>query len=94
MVNIPSSDSQLTGLIDLSTMMHIDYSVDDMGKHVSLEDIDSKHKLFDMAIVERERMIEQLSNYDDDLGDLYLSEEITAIKSEDIDRAIAKAALS
>ena len=94
MVNIPSSDSQLTGLIDLSTMMHIDYTVDDMGKHVSLEDIDSKHKLFDMAIVERERMIEQLSNYDDDLGDLYLSEEIASIKSEDIDRAIAKAALS
>ena len=94
MVNIPSSDSQLTGLIDLSTMMHIDYTVDDMGKHVSLEDIDSKHKLFDMAIVERERMIEQLSNYDDDLGDLYLSEEIASIKSEDIDKAIAKAALS
>ena len=58
MVNIPSSDSHLTGLIDLSSMMHIDYSVDEMGKHVTLEDIDKQHKLYELALTERERMIE------------------------------------
>ena len=39
-------------------------------------------------------MIEQLSNYDEALGDLYLSEEIHNIKSQDIDKAICKASLS
>ena len=54
MVNIPSSDAQLTGLIDLSSMMHIDYSGDEMGNNVTLEDIDANHKLFDMALAARE----------------------------------------
>ena len=39
-------------------------------------------------------MIEQLSNYDEELGDLYLSEEIADIGSASIDKAIRKAILS
>ena len=39
-------------------------------------------------------MIEQLSNYDEKLADLYLSEEVHAIQSEDIDKAICQASLS
>ena len=74
--------------------MFIDYSVDNMGKMVNIEDIDQDHKLFDFAIDAREKMIEQLSNYDENLGDLYLSEEIKDIKSEAIDEAIRKATLS
>ena len=74
--------------------MFIDYSVDSMGKMVNIEDIDQDHKLFDFAIDAREKMIEQLSNYDENLGDLYLSEEIKDIKSEAIDEAIRKATLS
>ena len=74
--------------------MLIDYSTDQMGKVVTLEEIDKDHKLFDMAITAREAMIEKLSNYDDELGDLYLSEEIADIKADDIDKAIIQAALS
>ena len=94
LINIPASESELTGLVDLSQMLFIDYSVDNMGKMVNIEDIDQDHKLFDFAIDAREKMIEQLSNYDENLGDLYLSEEIKDIKSEDIDLAIRKATLS
>ena len=36
-------------------------------------------------------MIELLSNYDDVLGDLYLSEEIENIDVHDVDRAVRKA---
>lgn len=39
-------------------------------------------------------MIEQLSNFDDELGDLYLSEEIAKISSYDIDRAVRSAIMS
>ena len=39
-------------------------------------------------------MIEQLSNYDDELGDLYLSEDISAIDSLSVDRAVRKAIIS
>jgi len=39
-------------------------------------------------------MIEQLSNFDDELGDLYLSEEIQNIDSASVDRAVRKAILS
>ena len=39
-------------------------------------------------------MIEQLSNYDDELGDLYLSEDTSAIDSLSIDRAVRKAIMS
>ena len=75
-------------------MMFIDYTVDNMGKMVNIEAIDEEHKLFDFAIEAREKMIEQLSNYDEHLGDLYLSEEIKDIKSADIDEAIRKATFS
>ena len=94
LINIPSSESNLTGLVDLSSMMLIDYSADQMGKVVTLEEIDKDHKLFDMAITAREIMIDKLSNYDEELGDLYLSEEIADIKADDIDKAIIQAALS
>jgi elongation factor G len=46
LVNIPSSESNLTGLIDLTQMLHIDYSKDDMGKLVSIDEINKGHKLF------------------------------------------------
>jgi len=39
-------------------------------------------------------MIEQLSNYDDELADLYLSGEINEITTQSIDNAIRKAVLS
>ena len=39
-------------------------------------------------------MVEQLSNFDDELGDLYLSEDVATIDSQSIDRAVRKAILS
>jgi translation elongation factor EF-G len=37
LINVPSSENNLKGLIDLPSMMHIDYTQDDMGKLVSFE---------------------------------------------------------
>ena len=39
LVNVPSANNNLKGLIDLPSMVHIDYSADEMGKLVSFEDI-------------------------------------------------------
>ena len=75
-------------------MVHIDYGEDDLGRMVSIEEIDKHHRLFEQAITERETMIDALSNYDDKLGDLYLSEEICDISHEAIDRAVCKAVAS
>ena len=37
MLNVPSSEASLTGLIDLTQMMFIDYGEDDLGRMVSME---------------------------------------------------------
>ena len=58
LINVPSSESQLTGLVDLSQMMFIDYTVDSMGKMVNIEEIGEGHRLFEFAIDQREKMIE------------------------------------
>ena len=47
-----------------------------MGSIVNIEDITSDHKHFEQAIVAREQLIESLSNFDEQLGDLYLSEDV------------------
>ena len=39
-------------------------------------------------------MIDQLSNFDEELGDLYLSEDIENISMQSIDKAVRKAILS
>ena len=75
-------------------MMLIDYSRDELGKFVSLDQIEKGSKLYDFAITEREKMIENLANFDEKLADLYLEEDIDKISALDIDRAISKAALS
>ena len=95
LLNIPAGDtSSLKGLIDLTQMLHIDYSGDELGNVVNIEEIDQDHHLFDQALSAREAMIEKLSNFDDELGDLYLSEEIQNIDSASVDRAVRKAILS
>lgn len=94
LINVPSTESQLAGLVDLVQMMHIDYSKDDLGKMVSIDAIDKGHKLYDFATEKRSHMVEQLANYDEALADLYLEGDIDKISTADIDRAIAKAAAS
>lgn len=56
-LNIPSSENQLLGLIDLTSQMHIDYSADEMGKIVSISEIDDEHPLFDKMMHHREIMV-------------------------------------
>ena len=77
-------------------MLHIDYSAteDQMGNIVNIEQIGPDHKLFEQAVTARETMIDQLSNYDDELSDLYLSEDIANIGSDAIDKAIRSAILT
>ena len=75
LINVPSSDNQLHGLIDLTQKLHIDYSQDEMGKIVNIEEIDEKHKLFEKMSHYREIMISQLANYCDEMADLYLGED-------------------
>jgi translation elongation factor EF-G len=65
-----------------------------MGKLVNIEAIEEGHKLFTQAMTEREAMIEKLANFDDELADLYLSEEMDAITTTEIDRAIRAAVRS
>lgn len=73
LVNVPSDDSNsLSGLIDLPSMMHFEYK-DDMGQYVDMHDIDKEHHLFGRAMEYRQRLIEQLSEHDDDIAELYLS---------------------
>jgi len=57
LINVPSSDSNLHGLIDLTQKIHIDYSQDEMGKIVNIEEIDKSHKLYDRMVFYREKMI-------------------------------------
>lgn len=60
-----------------------------MGKMVSIEQIENGHHLFDQAREARETLIEQLSNYDDNLAELYLEGmDPVDIPMSDIDLAI------
>lgn len=91
LINVPCDDTnQLNGLIDLPSMMHFEYK-DEMGQYVDMEPIDQSHKLFDRAIHFREKLVEQLSNFDDELADSYLSgTEPFQIHEELINHAIKK----
>ena len=59
MLNIPAGEtSSMKGLIDLTQMLHIDYSGDQLGNMVNIEEITKGHDMFDQAISARETMIE------------------------------------
>lgn len=48
LLNVPAGEtSSLRGLIDLPQMLYIDYSGDEMGNMVNIEQIDKDHALFD-----------------------------------------------
>ena len=55
-------------------MMHFEYK-DEMGQYVDMQEIDREHALFDRAVHYRQQLIEQLSEHNDELADLYLSGE-------------------
>ncbi|CDW86051.1 translation elongation factor g [Stylonychia lemnae] len=89
LVNVPSNDNnQLKGIIDLPSMMLYEY-LDDKGKNVNIEEINKNHTLFNRTLEYRTQLIEQLANFDDELGDLYLSGvPIENLNQELIERAI------
>ena len=58
---------------------------------VSMEEIDTKHLLYDKMHAYRDSMISELANYCEDLEELYLTCELHEIPTEAIDNAIRKA---
>ena len=73
LVNIPGSDNGLLkGIIDLPSLSYYEY-LDDKGKLVNIEQIDKDHQLYSRALDYRNTLVEQLANFDEKLGDLYLS---------------------
>lgn len=92
LVNIPSSDSSmLKGIIDLPSMHLFEY-LDEKGKLVNIEKIDKTSNLYDRALFYRSTLIEQLANFDEKLGDLYLSgTPVDEIDQQLIDEAIRTA---
>lgn len=46
---------------------------DEMGQFVDIEEINKGHEYFDRLVSHREKLVEQLSNFCDDLADQYLS---------------------
>lgn len=92
LVNIPSSDSSmLKGIIDLPSMHLFEYQ-DEKGKLVNIEKIDKTSNLYNRALFYRSTLIEQLANFDEKLGDLYLSgTPVDEIDQQFIDEAIRTA---
>lgn len=98
LINIPSDDTnQLNGLIDLPSMLYFKYN-DQSGKYVDIESLDPSEakghdELVERCMTYRENLIEQLSMYDDELADLYLTESspYSSIAAPIIDAAIKKA---
>ena len=92
LINIPSGETnQLRGIIDLPSFMHIEY-LDDKGKRVNIEKIDKGHAFFERACNYRLKLIEQLANYDEEIGDCFLQGvEPDEMDQDVIDRAIRRA---
>jgi elongation factor G len=83
------AESDFLGIIDLVAMKAIVYK-DELGKEVSVEDIPAH--LADAAQMARERLLEDISQYDDVLLELILEEQ--EVPSDLLIAAIRKATLS
>lgn len=58
LINVPGSDnSLLKGIIDLPSMHYIEY-IDDKGKMVNIEKIESDHPMWDRTLEYRGSLIE------------------------------------
>src|SRR6476660_7238738 len=82
------AEADFLGIIDLVTMQAITYQ-DDLGKDVVTGDIPAEH--LDAATAAREHLLEEVSNYDDELVELILEE--AEVPVETLKRAIRKATL-
>lgn len=66
------AESEFLGIIDLINMKAIVYK-DDLGKDISIEEIPAN--LLDKATAAREKLLEEVSHYDDELLELILEEQ-------------------
>jgi elongation factor G len=83
------SESEFLGIIDLINMKAIVYK-DDLGKDISVEEIPAN--LVDKANAAREKLLEEVSHYDDELLELILEEQ--EIPKERLVKAIRAATLA
>jgi elongation factor G len=83
------AESDFLGIIDLVGMKAIVYK-DELGKEVSVEDIPAD--LADAAQAAREKLLDEISHYDDDLTELILEDQ--EIPEAQLIAAIRKATLS
>ncbi len=89
-VQLPwGAESDLIGLVDLIEMRAIRY-LDDLGKEQEIVDIPAE--LADQAAAAREHLIDEVSNYDDELAEAYLEQ--GDVEPEQLKAAIRKATLS
>src|SRR5213078_3710732 len=83
------AEGDFKGIVDLIGMKAIVYN-DELGKDVSIEDIPGE--LLEAAQAAREHLLDEVSNYDDDLVELILDDQ--EIPKERLVEAIRKATLS
>ncbi|MTD44325.1 elongation factor G [Conexibacter sp. W3-3-2] len=83
------AEGEFKGIIDLVTMKATIYK-DDLGKEIDIVDIPAE--LADEAADAREKMLDEISNYDDELMELILED--GEIPEEQIKTAIRKATLA
>ena len=62
---------------------------DDMGQFVDIQEITQDHQYFGRASDYLEKLVEQLSNFDDDLADQYLS----GVEPWEVDRDLIERAI-
>ena len=90
-IQIPiGAEDSFRGTVDLIGMKSIIYDEHSLGAEFAVDEIPSD--LLDSSLQEREKLIEFLSDYDEDLMRKYLNEE--ALSQEEIIRALRKATLS
>ncbi len=82
------AETEFEGIIDLVGMKAITYR-DDLGKDVDIHDIPAEH--LDAATEAREKLIDAVSVFDDELAELFLEE--AEIPNEQLVAAIRKATL-
>ncbi len=90
-VQLPiGSESKFKGIVDLVRMRAVIYDEDSLGSNFSVEEIPPE--MLDIVAEYREKLIECLADYDEDLMNKYLDEQ--ALSHEEIVKVIREATLS
>ncbi|WP_022667421.1 elongation factor G [Desulfospira joergensenii] len=91
MIQIPvGAEDNFTGVIDLINMMQIRWDDESLGAEYTRSEIDET--LLDKALEFREKLLEAVSELDDEIMEKYLSEE--EISSQELTAAIRKATIA